>query len=141
MFCCCTMIRFQHFVFFNRFRFGLRSLIPLSTKFPLYHGGQFYWWRKPEHLEKTTVLSQVSDKHYIHLAMNGFRTHNFNGDKTKQKIFVFTVTCQKNLGSVGRHYFYYYFIFFISKTGNSRSRNPTFHFRNFGKPSFVEAVL
>jgi hypothetical protein len=25
-------------------------------------GGQFYWWREPEYPQKTTDLSQVSDK-------------------------------------------------------------------------------
>ena len=46
-------------------------LMPLSTIFQLYHGSQFYWWRKPEYSEKTTdLLHNV----VIHLAPIEIRT-------------------------------------------------------------------
>jgi hypothetical protein len=56
---------------------GLWCLMPLSTLFQLNHGGQFYWWKKPEYLEKTTNLSQITDKLCVVLVQSRHHRHLF----------------------------------------------------------------
>ena len=67
----------------NQVWFGIYGgLTPLSTILQLYRGSQFYWWRKPECLEKISDLPQDTYKLYqhnaVHLTMSGIWTHNIS---------------------------------------------------------------
>ena len=83
------LLSFKLYIFEHVLGLGLGYLTPLSTIFQLYRGGQFYWWRKSEHSEKTTNLAKVSDKFYhmlyypVHLSFLSERdfNSNFRGDR------------------------------------------------------------
>ena len=57
-------------------------LMPLSTIFQLYRGGQFYWWRKPGENHRLVASHWQTLSHtVVHLALIEIQTHNISGDR------------------------------------------------------------
>ena len=70
-------------------RIKVMLLTSLSTIFKPYRGDQIYWWREQEDLVGEKYQPATSHwqtlyhimLHRVHLAMNGIRIHNINGDE------------------------------------------------------------
>ena len=65
---------------------GLWCLMPLSTIFQLYRGGEFYWWRKPECREKVRPVTSHEQTLSHNVVSSeprpsGISTHNVSGDR------------------------------------------------------------
>ena len=83
---------------FSFWGLGFGSLMQLSGIFQLYHGSQFYWWRKPEDAKKTTV----SHWQIYHIIL--YRVHSpWTGFKLTTLVVIgtdFTGSCKSNYHTI-----------------------------------------
>ena len=68
---CLTPLSTRNLFFTKLVGLSQWCLKPISKIFLLYHGGQFYWWRKLEHPEKTLPHNVVSSTPRL----SGAQTH------------------------------------------------------------------
>ena len=79
-------VRLWHFHYYLGWCLGLWCLTPLSAILKLFRGGQFYSWGKSwvpgENHRAVASHWQIYHimMYWVHLAMNGIRTHKFSGD-------------------------------------------------------------
>jgi hypothetical protein len=82
--CAISHYRLSLIIFITR-GLGLWCLTSLSTMFQLYHGSQFYCWRKQEYQRKPPTCShwQTSSHNVVSSTphLSGIRTHNISGDR------------------------------------------------------------
>jgi hypothetical protein len=67
-------------------------------------------WAEPVSLTFHSALGKLNTEPSRHV--DASYQVSLHMAKAKKYICVFTVTCQKNLGSVGRDYYYFFFFFY-----------------------------
>ena len=64
---------------------------------------QFHWWRKPEYLDETTDLRQVTDETFLDTAHAQSQNRTLEEWSTQRAPYLVTQTCGMNNVQVVKH--------------------------------------